>query len=73
MSALILPGDPEFDWTLGTLPPPAPAESVFVVRAGGSLLEPLSPNEVQAYLVGGEYDQRMAELGLDGDDEDAFE
>lgn len=65
MSKLILPGDSEFDFTLGTVPPPAPPGAVFIARAGSGILEPASPEEIREYLNGGEYDERMEEIDED--------
>lgn len=73
---LILPGDPEFDVTLATPPPnwrTVAAQSsnfAFVVRAGSELLEPVSMADLEDYLEGGEYDERLGEIGDDfgGDD-----
>lgn len=67
MSRLILPGDPEFYTTLGTITPPAAPDHVFIVRAGSLILEPASPAEVDDYLQSGEYEQRLAEMGDDDD------
>lgn len=67
---LILPGDPEFYETLGASLPPG-WQSVrdsqngdfgFIVRPGSCLLEPVSGNELDEYLDGGEYDERLDEL-----------
>lgn len=69
MRQLILPGDPEFYMTLGTVTPPAPVDSVFIVRSGSLILEPATPEEVDEYLAGGEYEQRMEEM----DDEDSWD
>ncbi|MDG2614707.1 hypothetical protein P7L53_00480 [Thermoleptolyngbya sichuanensis XZ-Cy5] len=73
-SPIILPGDPEFDWTLATAFPPdwrAVADRIgdyctFVASPGSGLLRPATPGELEDYLWGGEYDERMMEL----DDED---
>lgn len=64
---LLLPGDPEFERTLGTVLPPAAPGQVFIVRAGSSILEPATPDEVDEYLLGGEYDERLEELGDDAE------
>ena len=69
---LILPGDPEFDRTLATPPPNwvsvaarHQGEFAFVARSGSGLLEPVSFRELDEYLEGGEYAQRLQESGQD--------
>jgi hypothetical protein len=66
---LILPGDPEFNLTLATPPPNwrqvaerLSGEYAFVARAGSGMLEPVSFGELDEYLDGGEYDERMSEI-----------
>lgn len=66
---LILPGDPDFDSTLA-LPPPnwrrfaeSTPDFAFVARAGSGLLEPVSMADLDEYLEGGEYDDRLEEIG----------
>ncbi|NJR41148.1 MAG: hypothetical protein HC781_22780 [Leptolyngbyaceae cyanobacterium CSU_1_4] len=76
---LILPGNPEFDQTLGrNLPPNWGAVAAqnsgcfhFVARAGSGILEPVGEQELEEYLHGGEYDQRLTEI--DDDDLEEFE
>lgn len=77
-SPLILPGDPEFDWTLATSLPPdwrAVADRIgeyctFVASVGsGGVLRPATPQELDEYLWGGEYDERLLEI----DEEDDWE
>lgn len=73
---LILPGTAEFDWTLGRNLPPNWQQVAeqhhgafhFVARAGSGLLEPVSTDELEEYLEGGEYDERLMEMG-DEDEE----
>lgn len=73
MAHLILPGDPEFDFCLGAILPPnwkqAPTvESgghAFVARAGSGILQPVTEQELDDYLYGGEYEERLQELGDD--------
>lgn len=67
---LYLPGDPEYEWTLGNRLPPCPLtdDHVFVARAGSGLLEPASESEMQEYLLGGEYDDRLSEIPDDDED-----
>lgn len=74
---LILPGDPEFDETLGrTLPPDWQAlayqhpDYAFVAKAGqGGILTAVPWAEAEEYLEGGEYEERLLEL----EDEDLLE
>jgi hypothetical protein len=74
---LILPGDPEFDATLGrNLPPNWGAFASqnagcchFVARSGSGILEPVSEKDLQEYVEGGEYEERLLEIG----DEDYLE
>ncbi|GAB4465525.1 MAG: hypothetical protein OHK0037_20370 [Elainellaceae cyanobacterium] len=77
-SFLILPGDPEFSLTLATALPPdwrAVADRMgeaccFVASAGSGVLRPATPEEMDDYLYGGEYDDRLSELD---DDEEFWE
>lgn len=72
-SNLVLPGDPEFDQTLGsTLPPDwqsvanSSSEFCFVAKAGmGGVLTAVPWWEAQDYLEGGEYDERLEEFDED--------
>lgn len=76
MSRLILPGHPLFDLTLAS-PPPNWREVAardgdtyaFVAEPGSGILRPATRAEVTDYLEGGEYDERMAEIGEDEDEE----
>lgn len=69
-SVLILPGDPEFYWTLSTALPPdwiAAADRIgeqcaFVADAESGLLRPAFADELEEYLHGGEYDERMKQI-----------
>ncbi len=69
LSPLILPGDVEFDLTLnGTLPPVQDGvQPLYIQRPGSLLMEPATPQEMTEFLLSGEYDERLAEMG----DEDA--
>ncbi|MBF2025613.1 MAG: hypothetical protein IGS48_02440 [Oscillatoriales cyanobacterium C42_A2020_001] len=71
LSPLILPGDPEFAWTLGNYLPPTPqrTEVVYIQRPGSSILEPATPEEAYEYCHSGEYDERLAEIPDNDDDE----
>lgn len=74
---LILPGDPEFDVTLGCTIPPNwrhyaenHPDFAFVARAGqGGVLTPMNWDEVEEYLEGGEYEERL----LESEDDDLIE
>lgn len=67
MKRLILPGDEEFDLTLGTALPPNWEESAakfsgeysFVASSETGLLRPVSAAELEEYLEGGEYRERL--------------
>lgn len=76
---LILPGDPQFDRTLASPPPNwqqvaarHQGEFAFVARSGSGLLEPVSYQELEEYLEGGEYAQRLQESRQDDTYLDAF-
>lgn len=75
---LLLPGDPEFDRALATPPPnwrqfaANQPSFAFVARAGSGILEPVSMADLEDYIEGGEYDERLdeiedAEQGLEDD------
>ncbi len=74
MSPLILPGDPDFDLTLGACLPSGwqdvaaatNGEFAFIARSGSGILEAVPAWEVEEYLEGGEYDQRLDEIDEDG-------
>lgn len=71
MSRLILPGDPEFDQTLATTPPPNwreiatrhHGEYAFIMRSDSGLMMPCSMAELDEYIEGGEYEERLEALG----------
>ena len=70
MNRLILPGDPLFDLTLATPPPDWGQVAAkdgntyaFVAELGSGLMRPVTQSELVDYLEGGEYDDRMAEIG----------
>jgi hypothetical protein len=77
---IILPGDPEFDLTLGVNLPPnwgqvahqTWGQTACIARADSGLLEAVSGNELIEYLEGGEYDQRLIEIGEDEFEEDEW-
>lgn len=71
LSPLLLPGDPEFDKTLGhTLPldwqqvaHKNSGEYAFVVRPGtGGVMECVPVEEATDYVFGGEYYERLDEI-----------
>lgn len=72
-SPIILPGDPEFDWTLMCNLPPnwrQVASSIgqqcaFICSSESGLLRPATNEELTEYLYGGEYDDRQAQIGND--------
>lgn len=69
-SLLILPGDPLYDLTLGGCLPPgwettaaaSGGNFALVARAGSGILEAVPAWEVEEYLEGGEYEQRLEEI-----------
>lgn len=75
---LILPGDPLFDFTLSTAKRPdwgqaaaADGDSyAFIAEPGSGLMRPATMGELREYLEGGEYDERLEELGEEEEDED---
>ncbi|MBD2090979.1 hypothetical protein H6F67_14075 [Microcoleus sp. FACHB-1515] len=75
---LLLPGDPEFNRVLATPPPnwrhfaQSTPDFAFVARAGSGILEPVSIADLEDYLEGGEYDDRLEEIG-EGEDELDFD
>ncbi len=69
MGKLILPGNPLFDITLLTPRPDwqekANADGntyAFVVDANNGLTRPATSEELEEYLYGGEYDERLAQI-----------
>ena len=71
MSKLILPGDALFDFTLSqSLPPNWNAISnqnggqcAFVVRLDTGIMEAVSDPDLDEYLYGGEYIERVEQVG----------
>lgn len=60
---LLLPGDAEYNRLLA-VPPPNQGERFYVVRPGGSgLMESVSDDELDEYLLSGEYEERLGEIG----------
>lgn len=68
---LLLPGDPTFyQWM--ALPPPD-RHHAYVVRPGGSgLMESVTADQLDDYLLSGEYDERLEEI-VDSDEPTAIE
>ncbi|MBD2090378.1 hypothetical protein H6F67_10980 [Microcoleus sp. FACHB-1515] len=66
---LLLPGNPEFNRVLATPPPnwrqfaQSTPDFAFVARSGSGLLEPVSMVDLDNYLEGGEYEERLEEIG----------
>ncbi len=70
MTRLILPGNPLFALTLLTPRPDwrekANADGntyAFVVDADSGLTRPATSQELKEYLYGGEYDERLGQIG----------
>lgn len=78
-SPLILPGDPEFDYTLSTALPPDwqvlasnyGGDYGFVADVESGLLRIENTSGIREYVEGGEYDDRLAFIDED-EDEDVF-
>ena len=75
MSRLILPGNPLFDITLLAPRPDwqdkANADGntyAFVIDADNGLTRPATSQELEEYLYGGEYDERLAQIDDDLDE-----
>ena len=69
MGKIILPGDPLFEETL--LSPRPDWQQVaardtntyaFVAEPGSGLMRPVTEQELDEYLYGGEYDERLSEI-----------
>lgn len=61
MSSLIYPGHPEFDQVLCTLPPGESdsGDTAFVADSVTGILRAVGRKELDDYLLGGEYDERL--------------
>lgn len=58
---LLLPGDPQFNAWMAI--PPPDTNHAYVVRPGGNgLMESVSADELDEYLLSGEYDERLDEI-----------
>jgi len=71
---LILPGHPLFDLTLATARPPGWADHshdgegvAMVVDPDSGLMRPANAKEVDEYVWGGEYDERLEAIGENAD------
>ena len=67
---LIYPGDEVFDYYLGILPPVCDqlahqysGQIAYVAEAGSGILKPANTKEMEEYLYGGEYEERLQEIG----------
>ncbi|MBD2571350.1 hypothetical protein [Anabaena lutea] len=68
---IILPGDPGWDWTL-TQPPPNwkemaakdPDGFAFVFEPESGTMRVANSTDLEEYLYGGEYDERLEEIGM---------
>lgn len=72
---LVFPGDPEFDLILGVIPPPdvnqieyKNNQVFYVARADTGILEAVDYKEFEDYANGGEYDERLTQIGDDESD-----
>lgn len=62
---LALPGTPEYNRFLA-VPPPNQGERFYVVRPGSAgIMEAVSDDELDEYLLSGEYDERLDEIAND--------
>ncbi len=75
--ALILPGSPEYEMTLGMLPLGWQHDAhrfsgnyAFVADSETGLLRTVDGRGFQEYLLGGEYDERLAQMGYGNSDDD---
>ena len=72
MSNLIYPGDPEFDFILGISRPPdweefafSNPDFTFVADSATGILRPATTAQTDEYLLGGEFEERLAAIGDD--------
>lgn len=79
MTALILPGDPLFNLTLATSRPPNWQEvaersgdhAAYVACSASGILRPVDRRNLDEYVFGGEYDDRLADLEGENDELDS--
>lgn len=74
---IILPGTELFDLALSTIPPVWAWRDMgddvsFVADVDSGLLRPVTPSDLEEYVLGGEYDQRLADIE-DDDELDFFD
>lgn len=72
--SLILPGDIEFEQTLSNIPPnwlevanKNNGNYAFVADSETGLLRTVNGDDFREYLLGGEYDERLATMGYGWD------
>lgn len=66
---LMLPDHPDFHRVLASPPPTADKSQNFIIPAGQHVLKPVDQAELDEYLEGGEYTERLAEVGEYEEDE----
>ena len=71
-SNLIYPGYDLFDYHLATLPPNFKQcfeqdQTAFIADPVSGVLRPASPDELREYVYGGEYDERLEQIGEEDD------
>lgn len=63
---IMTPEDPGFHEILGSSHPPDPEKGKnFIFRSGSMVAEAVEESELEEYLEGGEYDERMDEIESD--------
>jgi hypothetical protein len=67
---ILLPGDPGWDWTLAQPPPDwqqaaakDPDGFAFIVEPGSGLMRVADADDLEEYICGGEYEERLDEIG----------
>ena len=72
--SIILPGDFEYEVTLATIPPDwkqvaeKQGNYAFVVDPNSGIARAVGGNEFREYLLGGEYEERLATMGYNPDE-----
>lgn len=59
---IMLPADPGFNQILATPPPDPGREYAYVVRPGAAIMERATLEQLDEYLLSGEYDERLEEI-----------
>lgn len=59
---IMLPTDPEFNRILATPPPDPGQEYSYIVRPGAAIQERVTIEQLDEYLLSGEYDERLQEI-----------